>query len=45
MNIKLIGVKTTIKRFIIGAENKANFSGQSFAILLGDISPKIVASS
>ena len=41
VKIKFNGVKMIIKKLINGAENTANFSGKSFAILLGVISPKI----
>ncbi len=41
LNRKLNGVSKTIRRFKSGAENMANFSGDSFAMLLGDTSPKI----
>jgi hypothetical protein len=34
-------VKTNIRAVMIGAENIANFSGDSLAIVFGDISPKI----
>ena len=40
-NRKLNGVSTLTNIFKIGAENIANFSGDSFAILFGEISPKI----
>ena len=38
---RVSGVKTIIRRLIRGAENMLNFSGFSFARLLGLISPKI----
>ena len=40
-NRKLNGVSSTISTFRKGAENMANFSGDSFAILFGVTSPKI----
>ena len=40
-NSQLIGVRTIRSPLIIGAENIANFSGDSFAMLFGEISPKI----
>ena len=40
-NSRLTGVSRIRRKLMIGAENMANRSGDSFAMLLGEISPKI----
>ena len=40
-NTKLTGVRIFTRTAMIGAENSANLSGDSFAMLFGEISPKI----
>ena len=44
-NTKLSGVRIFTSTEMIGAENRANLSGDSFAILFGEISPKIRTST
>ena len=41
LKIMLKGKRIILKKLIMGAENKTNFSGEFLAIVLGEISPKI----